>query len=106
MTNKEIGKYKKKQREANNKPYPKNAEELRKIAEKLSAKLPNGLSDRQRKELVQLNASIHDVLQTELMFNACVSAKRSCRWAAVAATVAAVSVAAAWLIVYLTFKGY
>ena len=44
-------------------------------------------------------------LQTEMMFNACIFAKRSCFWAAVAATVAAISAAAAWLIVYLTFKG-
>jgi hypothetical protein len=35
---------------------------------------------------------IHCTLQTEEMFNACVSAKRSCRWAALAAIVACISV--------------
>ena len=36
--------------------------------------------------------SIHIVLQTEMMLNACGSAKWSCLWAAIAATVACISV--------------
>ena len=54
----------------------------------------------------EIDHNIHYTLQTEEMFNACVSAKRSCFWAAVAATVAAVSAVATWLTVYLMFKGY
>lgn len=91
MTNKKIRQYKEDLKKAHNKPWPEIETEKRKIAENLSVKLPDGLSDGQRKELVQLNASIHDVLQTEMMFNACVFAKRSCFWAAVAATVSLVS---------------
>jgi hypothetical protein len=36
--------------------------------------------------------NIHYTLQTEEMFNACVSAKRSCRWAAIAAIASCISV--------------
>jgi len=47
----------------------------------------------------------HRFLQTEMMFNACVSAKQSCKWAAVAATVALIAAVAAWFTVWLMLKG-
>ena len=40
------------------------------------------------KAINDITRQIHTVLQTEMMLNACVSAKRSCFWAAVAAIVA------------------
>lgn len=52
----------------------------------------------------------HRFLQTEMMFNACVSSKQSCKWAAIAATVAAIGVIAGWYtylfkMIILMFKG-
>ncbi len=47
----------------------------------------------------------HRFLQTEMMFNACVSAKRSCICAAIAAFIALMATIAAWITVYLTLKG-
>lgn len=48
---------------------------------------------------------IHDniiyKLQTEMMFNACASAKWSCRWAAAAAILSFVSSVAAWIAVFV-----
>lgn len=44
----------------------------------------------------------HRFLQTATMVNTCNTAKWSCIWAAVAATLSLFSVVAAWLIVYLT----
>lgn len=38
----------------------------------------------------------HTFLQTKMMLNACVSAKKSCRWAAIAAIVAAIGILASW----------
>lgn len=46
----------------------------------------------------------HRFLQTEMMFNACVSAKRSCICAAIAASIALLATIAAWITVYLTLK--
>ena len=46
----------------------------------------------------------HRFLQTEMMFNACVSAKSSCRWAAVAAIAALIATTAAWVTVGLMLK--
>jgi hypothetical protein len=44
------------------------------------------------KVYMEIYHNIHCTLQTEEMFNACVFAKRSCRWAAVAAIAACISV--------------
>lgn len=53
----------------------------------------------------QMFERAHTFLQTKMMLNACVSAKRSCRWAATAATIAILSLPAFWITVYLTLKG-
>jgi hypothetical protein len=41
---------------------------------------------------------IYRYLQTQMMLNACISAKRSCKWAAIAAGIAAIGVIASWYI--------
>ena len=38
----------------------------------------------------------HRFLQTKMMLNACTTARSSCKWAAIAATVAAIGVLAGW----------
>ncbi len=40
--------------------------------------------------------NIYRFLQTKMMFNACVSARSSCKWAAIAAIVASLGVLASW----------
>ena len=47
----------------------------------------------------------HRFLQTATMVNTCNTAKWSCIWAALAATLSLFSMVAAWLIVYLTVEG-
>ena len=54
--------------------------------------------------------NIYRFLQTKMMLNACVSSKQSCKWAAIAATVAAIGVIAGWYtylfkMIILMFKG-
>ena len=53
----------------------------------------------------ELINNIRYALQTKIMLNACVFAKWSCFWAAIAATLCFLSALAAWIIVYLTIKG-
>ena len=47
----------------------------------------------------------HTFLQTKMMLNACVSAKSSCKWAAIAASIALLATIAAWITVVLTLRG-
>ena len=94
MRNKEIKKIKEEIRKANEEPFRERTPKLREIAVKIGAIVPNSPT-----EIVEVNRDIHSVLQTELMYNACVCAKWSCFWAAVAATVALLSAVAAWITV-------
>ncbi len=53
----------------------------------------------------------HRFLQTKMMLNACTSARSSCKWAAIAATVAAIGVIASWSIflhkmIFQILKGF
>jgi hypothetical protein len=93
MTNKEIRKYKQKQRDALSKEtYTEIQELLKSIAKELRVKLPDGMPEIQRNHILQINSTIYDAIQTEEMFNACVSAKWSCFWAAIAAIASCISV--------------
>lgn len=47
----------------------------------------------------------HRFLQTAMMLNSCFFAKRSCIWAAIAATIAFFATIAAWITVVLTLRG-
>ena len=44
----------------------------------------------------EISDNINFKLQTEMMFNACISAKRSCRWAAIAAIAACIGTIITW----------
>lgn len=94
MRNKEIKKIKEDVRKANEEPFRERTPKLIAIAVKIGAVVPNAPT-----EIVEVNRDIHSVLQTELMSNACVCAKWSCFWAAVAATIALLSAVAAWITV-------
>ena len=95
MKNREIRRAKQKLYEILNKEC-RNAErwdQLVALAQELNAPVPSGLhSEFPTDSINAITLNIHTVLQTEMMLNACVSAKRSCFWAAVAAIVACISV--------------
>lgn len=69
----------------------KKFEQLRDLAGKTNAPIPPGIhSDFPIDAINAITHNIHNILQTEMMFNACTSAKRSCMWAAIAAIVSLV----------------
>ncbi len=88
MTNKEIGKIKQELKDINKKSFEERKAPLQKIAIYIGAHIPDSAPN----NILHLYKYIHMALQTEMMFNACVCAKRSFFWAAIAATVAFVSV--------------
>lgn len=63
------------------------------LARKINAYIPpRGDPDFLSDAINNIARNIHLTLQTEEMFNACVFAKRSCFWAAVAAIAACISI--------------
>ena len=98
MTNREIEKNKQELYEIQRIPErTKQLEPIRTLAKRVNAPIPLMPSDMHREDseidfINEITRNIHTVLQSEMMFNACTSAKRSCFWAAVAAIVACISV--------------
>jgi hypothetical protein len=97
MTNKEIEEIKQKLYEIQK--TPGNEEQLKRIvaiAKRIGASIPPYLLNNEeiptRNNINFVTSNIHIVLQTEMMFNACVSAKWSCFFAAFAAIAACISV--------------
>jgi len=96
MTNEEIRSIKQKVYEIQT--APPSGEQLQRIediAKRTGASLPEWLHTQDptsRKNINFIAKNIHTVLQTEMMFNACVSAKWSCLFAAIASIVACVSI--------------
>ena len=92
MTNKEIKKAKQELyrilKEGD--PDQQKVNKLRDLAGKLNAPIP--VEGSWMAFVDKITRNIHIVLQTEEMFNACVFAKWSCLWAAVAAIAACISV--------------
>ncbi|MCJ7730183.1 MAG: hypothetical protein MUO27_09950 [Sedimentisphaerales bacterium] len=65
------------------------------LAEETGASIPHwivGGDSNSRNIINEISSNIHIVLQTEMMFNACIFAKRSCFWAAIAAIASCISV--------------
>jgi hypothetical protein len=96
MTNKEIKKIKQEVCEIQTKsPSKELSERIIQLAKEIGASLPHwaagGDSD-QRNIINQTSQNVHIVLQTEMMFNACIFAQRSCFWAAIAAIASCISV--------------
>ena len=87
MTNREIKKHKK---ELYSIGKQKDQQKLISLAARIGAPL-RGITNKSQ-FIDDTTRSIHMVLQTETMLNACGSAKWSCLWAAIAATVACISV--------------
>jgi hypothetical protein len=102
MTNKEANKTKQKTYDIQ--AQPASEEQLNKIvdiARRIGASTPHymvktGEDATTKNSINQVASNIHIVLQTELMFNACVFAKWSCFWAAVAAIAACISIILVW----------
>jgi hypothetical protein len=98
MTNREIEKNKQELYEIQRIPErSKQLEPIQTLAKRVNAPIPLMPPDMRRADseiyfINEITRNIHIVLQTEEMFNACIFAKWSCFWAAVAATVACISV--------------
>jgi hypothetical protein len=91
--------------------------ELRDLAHSITAPVPAGYDQGHTMEDINaITRNIHITLQTEEMFNACISAeessksakesctiaKRSCRWAAMAAIASLISAIVALIILFAT----
>ena len=96
MTNKEIKQAEKELSEIEKTPREKQYEPLKEWIDKygVSVFFKYSPSDNLWKKDALENA--HRFLQTKMMLNACTSARSSCKWAAIAATVAAIGVIASW----------
>ena len=88
MTNRKIEGYKKKLVKIGDLSGAERSSGLRDLAKKLGVFI---LSDNDV-DTHTLYQNIHTYLQTEMMLNACISAKRSCIWAAIAAIAACISI--------------
>ncbi len=98
MTNKEIEQAEKELSEIERMPHHDIGVALEKFIEKYGIhKIPkpqrDTLSTDWRKKTFD---NAHTFLQTKMMLNACTTARSSCKWAAIAATVAAIGVIASW----------
>jgi hypothetical protein len=93
MTHREIEKIKQELYDIQRLPdSPQQLEPIKRLAGRIPACLPVHPSEEQKDFINETIHNIHIVLQSEMMFNACIFAKRSCFWAAVAAVVSLVSV--------------
>jgi hypothetical protein len=93
MKNKEIEKTKQDVYEIQKKPDSRQQlEPIQDVAKRIGAPLLVPHSEEQKHFINETIHNIHIVLQTEMMFNACIFAKRSCFWAAIAAIAACISV--------------
>jgi hypothetical protein len=94
MTNKEIEKFKQELYEIQRiSESPQQLEPIKALAKRIGAPIPHWLTERGQPEFInEIIRHIHIVLQTEEMFNACVFAKWSCLFAAIAAIAACISI--------------
>ena len=97
MTNKEIEQAKKElykilREDINDE---KRCDKLHSFAVEINATVPPGQLKKFTQDYINtITSYIHTVLQTEMMLNACNYSKLACKWAAIAATVAALGVLA------------
>ncbi len=93
MTNREIKKYKQKLRYIGTLEQEEQRKQLEALSEEIGASVYWKYGEMGEGEYVNsIRDNIYMVLQTEMMLNACVSAKWSCLFAAIAAIVACISV--------------
>ena len=93
MKNREIKKYKQELYRIGKLEQKDQLEPIKALASEIGAPLYGGQGQLGQPEYINYaKRSIHMVLQTDMMLNACGSAKWSCFWAAIAATVACISV--------------
>ena len=95
MTNREIREAKQKLYEILNEECSntKRWEQLAVLAQELNAPVPAGLHSQFPIDSINaITRNIHTVLQTDMMLNACIAAKRSCFLAAIAAIAACISI--------------
>ncbi len=106
MTNEEIEKIEQKLSEILKMPFEKQPGELQKLGNEAGVNLPHSSERHVQKQTITMTQAMHSFLQSKMMLNACASAetssdlakqacnsaKWSCRWAAIAAIVACISI--------------
>ena len=103
MTNRKIRKIKRELYEIQTRPRGDGKlERIRTLAKSVLAPIPDAAKKTQKDLVDALIRNIHMVLQTEMMLNACISAKRSCFWAAIAAIAACFSIILSSVGMYFT----
>jgi hypothetical protein len=112
MTNEEIAEFYQKLRAiqtTHGEDFQKQANSLFELQKSIGLNLPVVAGNPMQAEVLTLTSGIHNYLQTNMMLNACVSAeassdlaKRSCKWAAIAAIAACISAVLTCLAICLT----
>ena len=115
MTNKEVEQAEKELHKIEEEPSPEHRfEPMKEWTKKYGAHHSSPPSYYQPEKMVEWVRDTleiaHRFLQTKMMLNACTTARSSCKWAAIAATVVAIGVIAGWYtylfkMIILMFKG-
>ena len=98
MTNKKIRKIRQVLHEIQEAPVVRH--QLEALMEKVGAEMPTAGMDSLKDKCIK---SVHSLLQMETMMRACVSARWSCMWAAVAAISSFIGLIASWIMVFCQF---
>ena len=98
MTIKEIKNYVKELCKISILSFEKQPNKLIELGGKIGVNPPHSPGNHEQKQVIYMTQAIHSCLQTKMMLNACIYARRSCMWAAIAAIVAFLSVVLMWCI--------
>ena len=90
MTNKEVKKYEKELCEILKLDFEEQPSKLQELGKTIGINLPHNPNEHRQKQIIHMTQAAHSFFQTKMMLSACVSAKRSCFWAAIAACIAVI----------------
>ena len=82
-------------------PVTASYKELEAITKKVGVSLPTAGMDSLKDKCIQ---SIHTAIQTEMMIKACIYAKRSCFWAAMATIISLIAAIAAYVSMFVMLR--
>lgn len=97
MTDEEISQVKRGVYEIQQEQIDKQVGPIEALAKRINAPIPTKHGQGNQEFVNETVRHIHTVLQTETMINTCRIANKSCRWAAVAATLSFFGILGAWL---------
>jgi hypothetical protein len=92
MTNKEIKQAEKDLSAISKLSFDDQPDKLLELGRKIGINPPHNPNNQRQGQVIYMTQAINSFLQTKMMLNACVSAKWSCFWAAIAAIASCISV--------------